>query len=710
MYDERNRLMTETNELEKTRSFEYDKNGNRTQVTDRNGRITDYIYDNLNRQTHERWLDENGQVVNEIVTTYDAANQVTAVSDAHSAYTYTYDALGYQDRVDNTGFGGIPQVVLDYDYDAEGKLESVTEIIEGVEGATTSYDYDERDQVKSITQSGNGTSDKRVEFDYSPTGQFEDIRRYSDVEGTQLVASTDYDYDEHNRLDRLAHSNSEGSETAFYNFGYDAANRITQIVDVDGTTDYDYDQTNQLISADHSDADNPNESYDYDKNGNRTQSSQHGDDYVTGANNQLESDGVYTYTYDDQGNMIRQEEIASGNIRTFEWDYRNRLVAVTDETARVETQRVEYVYDVMGRRIAKTVDADGAGSDEAITTHFVYDRDNVSLEFVGQNATPTQRYLYGPQVDQVLAQEDNAGQVLWLLSDHLGTVKDLVDDTGNVLNHRTYDSYGNLIAQSNAEFSSRYGFTGRELDEETGLYYYRARYYHSGIGLFISQDPIGFDGRDMNLYRYVKNNPLSWTDPSGKVLIEVRMNTSNSRGNHAYILVHETDNHGDKTGTPMIFRGGPSEPARDLTGQIRTILQGGGTLQASGFEYGSIPVDYIEGSPDLSRVIYYNPCELARPYNDAMQDSVARIQQARFPYRILGPNSNSVVRQVLRDTGFDFTVDGNFESPDILAGDPDHPGIVPGWDNILFNTPVASRPEPEYRQNCQCPSGVVPPF
>ena len=181
--------------MEKTRRFEYDKNGNRTQVTDRNGRITDYIYDNLNRQTHERWLDENGQVMNEIVTTYDAADQVTAVSDAHSAYTFTYDALGYQDRVDNTGFGGIPQVVLDYDYDAEGKLESVTEIIEGVEGATTSYDYDERDQVKSITQSGNSTSDKRVEFDYSPTGQFEDIRRYSDVEGTQLVASTDYDYD-----------------------------------------------------------------------------------------------------------------------------------------------------------------------------------------------------------------------------------------------------------------------------------------------------------------------------------------------------------------------------------------------------------------------------------------------------------------------------------------------------------------------------------
>ena len=248
----------------------------------------------------------------------------------------------------------------------------------------------------------------------------------------------------------------------------------------------------------------------------------HGSDYVTGENNQLNSDGVYTYTYDDQGNMKTQMAIATGIVEEFEWDYRNRLTSIiTRDATGAIAQQVNYIYDVMGRRIAKTVDADGAGGEDAITTHFVYDRDNVSLEFVGQNATPTQRYFYGPQVDQVLAQEDNSGQTLWLLSDHLGTVKDLVDDTGNVLNHRTYDSYGNLITQTNAEVSSRYGFTGRELDDETGLYYYRARYYNSEIGQFISQDPIGFRGGDNNLYRYVVNSPLMGTDPSGLITIVI---------------------------------------------------------------------------------------------------------------------------------------------------------------------------------------------
>ena len=109
VYDERNRLTTETNQLQKTRTFEYDDNGNRTQVRDRNGRVVDYTYDGLNRQISEQWLDGNGQAVNEVVTTYDAADQVTAVSDLYSAYTFTYDALGYQDQVDNTGLVAYPR-------------------------------------------------------------------------------------------------------------------------------------------------------------------------------------------------------------------------------------------------------------------------------------------------------------------------------------------------------------------------------------------------------------------------------------------------------------------------------------------------------------------------------------------------------------------------------------------------------------------------
>jgi len=105
-------------------------------------------------------------------------------------------------------------------------------------------------------------------------------------------------------------------------------------------------------------------------------------------------------------------------------------------------------------------------------------------------------------------------------------VKDLVDNTGEVVNHLIYDSYGNVVSESNAAVDTRYLFTGREWDEEIELYYYRARYYDPEIGRFILEDPIGFEAGDTNLYRYVENSPLDTVDPlglRGLVLAQTRM-------------------------------------------------------------------------------------------------------------------------------------------------------------------------------------------
>ncbi|WP_324282075.1 RHS repeat-associated core domain-containing protein [Cyanobacterium aponinum UTEX 3222] len=153
-----------------------------------------------------------------------------------------------------------------------------------------------------------------------------------------------------------------------------------------------------------------------------------------------------------------------------EWDYLNRLVAVTD-------------FDSSGN-ILQAVELD-------------------------------MRYLHGNQVDEVLAQENGDGNVVWLLTDHLGTIRDLVDNTGDVVNHLTYDSYGNVVSETNSAVDSRYRFTGREWDEEIELYYYRARYYSGQTGRFISVDPISFESDTYNLYGYVDNNPISNVDPSG---------------------------------------------------------------------------------------------------------------------------------------------------------------------------------------------------
>ena len=178
-----------------------------------------------------------------------------------------------------------------------------------------------------------------------------------------------------------------------------------------------------------------------------------------------------------------------------------------------------YCYDVYNRRIAKVIDPDGAGSAPAQTERMVYDGDNITLTFDG-TGTQTHRYLYGPGVDQVLADETQTS-VNWALVDNLGTVRDVIDSNDVVLNHISYDSFGNVTSETNPSVDFRYGYTGRERDEETGLDYYRSRYYDPTNGRFISEDTIGFNGGDANLYRYVGNNPINFIDPNGTDLYDV---------------------------------------------------------------------------------------------------------------------------------------------------------------------------------------------
>jgi type VI secretion system secreted protein VgrG len=128
-------------------------------------------------------------------------------------------------------------------------------------------------------------------------------------------------------------------------------------------------------------------------------------------------------------------------------------------------------------------------------------------------------------VDQILADEQvtslaSAGNVIWPLTDHLNTVRDLADrdeSTGAVLvtNHRVYDSFGQLVSETNAAVDEVFGFTARFFDKESGLQNNWNRWYDVEVGKWISEDPIVFFGGDSNLFRYVNNSPIQSVDPSG---------------------------------------------------------------------------------------------------------------------------------------------------------------------------------------------------
>ncbi|MEW4454588.1 RHS repeat-associated core domain-containing protein [Bremerella sp. JC817] len=540
-YDKLNRMLTNTNELNDTRSYKYDAAGNVVEYTDRNGRVTAYEYDNLQRRTTEKWMD-GATVVETLSYAYDAASQLTEASDSQATYTFTYDNLGRNTSTEHDlaalGF----DVVIDEAYDALGRRTSLTAEIDGTDDLVNNYAYDYYNRMTQVTQSGqvggNAVAEKRVDFAYDAEdkGQFTSITRYANLAGSDLVATTTYGYDYADQITSITHTDGSSSTLAGYTYAYDEGNRLTAF-SVYGYSaedaDYSYDDTDQLTGADRTGT-TGDESYTYDENGNRT-----GGGYSTGDNNQLLSDGTFNYTYDDEGNRLTKTNISTGEVIEYTWDYRNRLVNITTKTSGgTVTHEVDYTYDIFNRRIVKTVDADGAGSGTATEEIYIYDGlreergaagDHMLLRF-DEAEDLTDRYLYGANVDQILASEEvtstaSAGDALWALTDHLGTVRDVVDydsgtNTTTAQNHLAYDAYGNITSETNSSVDFLFAFTGRERDEESGLQYNRARYYDALTGRWTGEDPLGFEAGDANLLRYVHNSSLRHLDPSGNQIVE----------------------------------------------------------------------------------------------------------------------------------------------------------------------------------------------
>jgi len=123
----------------------------------------------------------------------------------------------------------------------------------------------------------------------------------------------------------------------------------------------------------------------------------------------------------------------------------------------------------------------------------------------------TVEYLNGPGIDNKIRQKGSSSSTTYYFTqDHLGSTTALTGTTGKLVERETYDGYGNSVGST----KTRYSFTGRERDPLTGLLYYRARSYDPQLGRFLSEDPIGLES-SINVFAYVENNPLRFTDPSG---------------------------------------------------------------------------------------------------------------------------------------------------------------------------------------------------
>jgi RHS repeat-associated protein len=496
-YDALGRITRRTDPLGAFDTFAYDPVGNRTEHIDRVGRRRTFSYDELGRLTEEVWWDGNTPV-RAISTTHDEVGNRLSVTDPAATLTFGYDLLGRMIRAQSVGPADSPDVMLTYDYDSSDNLVAVKDGA-GFEVVST---YDDASRLDSRTWNYGGDVLARLTIGRDLTGRKTVLKRFRSQSAMPVIQTT-FEYDQSGRLEHLTHADAANLALVDYLYSYDKAGQLVRSTQNAESMSYVYDPDSQLTTVLR--AGTEIETYRYDTNGNRTASSRHGDGYVVGPGNRIMSDGSFDYVYDAAGHTVVQSEIATGKTTEFEYDHRARLIlARTLNSEGVVLDEVRYVYDADDRRIAIIV-----GEEATYTTY-----DGLTPWIDQTDDKDVTRYLSGEAVDELLARLRPDG-VSWYLTDVVGSIRDLADESGAISSHIEYDAFGNLLSHTNPAAGDRFRFTGREFDRETNLYYYRARYYNPNLGRFLSEDPLAFDAGDANLYRYVNNAPLHHKDPTG---------------------------------------------------------------------------------------------------------------------------------------------------------------------------------------------------
>jgi len=509
------------------RRHTYCANGELKTLQDANGNTTTYAYDGWRRlvQTifpdstisnpdyEQLTLDEDSNVTarrnraNETLNyTYNALDWVTQKASPNPAVTdyWTYLLDGRIDTLCDVSACGTPGNIIDYGYDTAGRLNQVANRINGF-GANRTVNY---------TLDANGNRTKLA---------------WPSQDAAYYVG---YCYDALNRLTAaMENSTSSGCATSLLaTYAYDPLSRRTAVTYGNGASmSYpSYSNAGDLLALNHDmsgSADDPHFSFAY-TNAHQLQTDTvsdsdyawqpglNGTDSYAAANalNQYPSitpggGSVRALGYDLKGNLT------SGNLTgagawTFAYDAENRLLTA-DKTSG-GTVHATYAYDPLGRRTKKS----GTG---VTTTYFLNDGTDEIAEY-DNTKTVTNRYIPGPAIDEPIAVENaSTGAHEYFQTNRQGSVIAMSDDTGaKAEGPYVYDPYGNCFSGGSACSNSGepYRFTGRRLDPETGLLYYRARYYWPQGGRFLQVDPVGYIA-DMNLYAYVGNEPTNRADPIG---------------------------------------------------------------------------------------------------------------------------------------------------------------------------------------------------
>ena len=425
-------------------------------------------------------------------------------SDNAGTVAYGYDADG-----EVTSEQEAAGLTLQFGYDADGETTAVSDS----QGGLMQSVYDADGNLTSRTLSGPGITPLRVDMTYTVDNQLASVTRYSDLAGTQVVGTSSYAYDPAGNTTEIVHKDGSGNVLADYQYAYNADDLVSQQTENGVNTTFTYDADSQLTGVSGTGSGGP-AGYNYDAAGNRT-----GGNNTVGPNNQLLSDGTWNYSYDANGNLIQKVGVTggadSGLTWTYAYDNANQMVSAVETQGSSTLVAEVMAYDAMGNRISQTTY--NANTGLTTTQRFAYIGDQIYAD-LDAASNVTMRYVLGDQPNQLLAREDTNGNVGWYLTDHLGSVRIVTDNTGAVIATQDYDAYGNITSKTGGTAFGDYGYDGYRYDAQTGLWHtgQDGRDLNPQTGTWLEPDPMGFAAGDDNLTRYVKNDPVNATDPSGR--------------------------------------------------------------------------------------------------------------------------------------------------------------------------------------------------
>ena len=516
----------------------YTPNGKPLYTVDADGHITQYQYDGQDRLRIVYFADPvagnrcttassdsalpgcSGQQTYELSTYDPAGNLMSHLSRRGDTITYQYDTENRRIVKAPAGQGTVTSGL-----DLLGEPYLIAKAANGTLPAhSTSYTYDGAGRTSSETNDG-----LPVSYAYDSSGN----RSSTTWPDTYYVS---YSYDALNRMQFVRENSSSTNELAYYS--YDPLSRRTSLCMGAGTTScastawtnnvgYGYETLDGELNALTQQLNTTTVAFGYARNHSYQITTMTASDtfyqpepaaasttYVPNDLNEYGSVGGQTSTYDPNGNLLTWFPPTGQN--TYAYDSENRLISAAIQGSSAPS--IFYDYDALGRRITKTTGGTGVGVG-GTTTGYLLDGDEEIAEYnvTGGVWSLARRYITGAAVDERIAHaEGNATSnptKTYYHTDHHGSVIDMTDNAGNVTQRMSYDEYGNLSAGSTAT-GEQFRYAGRRYDPETGLYYYRARYYAPQLGRFLQVDPLGY-GDDPNSYAYVGNDPVDKEDPTG---------------------------------------------------------------------------------------------------------------------------------------------------------------------------------------------------